>query len=288
MSQKESRVKVLIVSGISGSGKSTFLKALEDVGFFCVDNLPLILLEKVLEIYESYATEIKKAAFVVDIREKGFLIEGREVLQRVKEMYDAEIVFLDSSDEVLIRRFSQTRRTHPLSEKGSIREALEEEREHLKWLKEMSDKVLDTSMMSPHDLRNFVFKNYETERRRMKISLVSFGYSYGVPVDADMVIDVRFLPNPNYVPELKEMTGIDKPVRSYISETEIYREFFDRLWDLLSFLLPRYEDEGKSYFKICFGCTGGRHRSVSVVEDLSEKLNLLGYNVSTHHRDLGR
>lgn len=288
MRQKEGKIKVLIVSGISGSGKSTFLKALEDVGFFCVDNLPLLLLDRVLEMYESYSTQIKKAAFVIDIREKEFLIEGKEVLKKVKEIYDAEIIFLDSSDEVLIRRFNQTRRLHPLSEKGTIREAIEEERRYLKWLKDISDKVLDTSGMSPHDLRNFVFRNYETEKRKMKISLVSFGYSYGVPVDGDIVIDVRFLPNPNYVPELKDRTGMDEAVKNYISSTETYRRFSERLWDLLSFLIPRYEDEGKSYLTICFGCTGGRHRSVFVVEDFSEKFNLLGYNVTAHHRDLGR
>jgi len=285
---KEKGLEILIVSGISGSGKTTFLRALEDIGFFCIDNLPILMLEKFLEVYSSYDKRTKRCAFVVDIREKEFFAEGRDIIREIKKKYGAEIIFLESSEDILIRRFSETRRAHPLFDKGSIKEAIKEEKALLSWLKEMSDKVLDTSTMSPHDLRNFVFKNYSTQGKRMKINIISFGYPFGIPHDADLIIDVRFLPNPYYVERLKEKTGQDEEVRSFISSSHTYAIFSQMLWDLFSFLIPEYENEGKSYLTIGFGCTGGKQRSVFVAENFSEKCANLGYNVTTIHRDIGR
>ncbi|MCX7858283.1 MAG: RNase adapter RapZ [Deltaproteobacteria bacterium] len=285
---KENELKVVIVSGISGSGKTTFLRALEDIGFFCVDNLPIVMLEKFLDLYATSHRLIKRCAFVVDIREKEFFGEGKEVIKDVKKKYGTEIVFLESTDEILIRRFNETRRAHPLFHKGSVKEAIKEERELLQWLKDMSDKILDTSTMSPHELKNFVFKNYSFQEKRMKVNIISFGYSFGIPYDADLVIDVRFLPNPNYVNELKKKTGLDEEVKSYIARSDIYGIFSEMLWNLFSFLIPQYEKEGKSYLTVGFGCTGGRHRSVFVAEHFSEKVSSMGYNVTTIHRDVGR
>lgn len=284
----ENDLKIVIVSGISGSGKTTFLRALEDIGFFCVDNLPILILDPFLELYTSKKRGEKRCAFVIDIREKDFFSQGEELVRAVKKKYDAEIVFLESSDDILIKRFSETRRAHPLFYKTNIRDAIKEERVLLQWLKSMADKILDTSTMSPHELKNFVFKNYSKEGKRMKVSVISFGYSYGIPLDADLIIDVRFLPNPNYVDELREKTGLESEVKEFIVQSETYSIFSEILWDLFSFLIPQYEKEGKSYLTIGFGCTGGKHRSVVVAERFSERCANLGYNVVTIHRDVRR
>ncbi len=285
---KEADFRVVIVSGISGSGKTTFLRALEDIGFFCVDNLPIIMLDPFLEIYTSSKRNAKRCAFVVDIREKEFFSDGENLIREIKKKYGAEIVFLESTDEILIRRFRETRRAHPLSDKFSVKDAIREERSLLQWLKNMADTILDTSTMSPHELKNFVFRNYSREERKMNINVVSFGYSFGIPYDADLIIDVRFLPNPNYVEELKDKTGLDEEVIAYVSGSEVYNHFSELLWNFFSFLIPRYEEEGKRYLTISFGCTGGKHRSVVVAEKFSEKCASMGYNVTKLHRDLGK
>ncbi|MCS7280669.1 MAG: RNase adapter RapZ [Desulfobacterota bacterium] len=281
-------LRVVIVTGTSGSGKTTFLRALEDLGYFCVDNFPVVMLDRFLELFSLSDKKERRCALVIDVREKEFFLEGQDIVRSAKEKYNAEIVFLDSSDEVLIRRFSQTRRAHPLSYKGSVKAAIEEERKLLKWIKDLSDRIIDTSSMSARELKNLVFKNYSVLGKGMKVNLISFGYSYGVPLEADLLIDVRFLPNPNYVEELKSKTGLDDEVRSYILQSEIYGIFSEMLWNLLSFLLPQYEKEGKSYLTIGFGCTGGRHRSVCVATDFSERCSNMGYNVTVIHRDIGR
>jgi len=280
-------VKAIIVSGISGSGKTTFLKALEDIGFFCVDNFPLILLQKFLDVCELTGGKIAKCAFVVDIREREFFEQGKDILRGVKERYEAEIIFLESADEMLLRRFKETRRSHPLYA-STMADALQNERKEVEWIKRIADQVIDTSQYTPHDLRNLVTRRFGEGGKRMKINLVSFGYVFGIPPEADLVMDVRFLPNPFFIPGLKEKSGLDDDVTQYIKSNEIYRTFFPMLVDFLAYLIPLFEKEGKRYLTICVGCTGGRHRSVSVVNQLEEHLAGLEYGISVMHRDIDK
>ncbi len=281
-------MKVVIVSGISGSGKSTFVRALEDVGFFCVDNFPVILLPKVLEVYELTGEKISRCAFVIDIREREFFEEGKDIVRLVKEKYQGEIVFLESSDETLLRRFSETRRAHPLYAETNIKDALAAEREQVGWIKELADKVIDTSEYTVHGLRNCVLRAYGQDDKRMQINLVSFGYAYGIPLEADMVLDIRFLPNPFFVKGLQDKSGLEPDVIRYVKSNEIYGKFFPMLLDLFVYLLPLFEKEGKSYLTVGIGCTGGRHRSVSVVHELEHHLRAMGYKISAVHRDVHR
>jgi len=281
-------MKVVIVSGISGSGKTTFLRALEDIGFFCVDNFPLILLQKFLELCHAAGEKIGKCAFVVDVREREFFDEGKDILRKIKDQYEAEIVFLESSEDILLKRYKETRRSHPLFTTSNVRDALKEEREIVGWIKDMADQVIDSTHLIQHDLRRFVLKKYSQEEQVMKINLISFGYPYGIPPEADMLLDVRFLPNPFFVDGLREKTGLEKDVGEFIRSSEIYTRYSLLLYDLLAYLIPLFEREGKSYLTICFGCTGGKHRSVFVVHELAEKLFTLNYNVSTIHRDIDK
>jgi RNase adapter protein RapZ len=281
-------MKVVIASGISGSGKTTFLKALEDAGFFCVDNFPLFLLQKFLEVYELAGERIVRCGFVIDIREREFFDEGREILRNVKEKYQAELVFLESADETLLRRFTETRRAHPLYAELNIKDALQTEREQVSWIKEMADNVIDTSQYTTHGLRNLVLRAYGQDEKRMNVNLVSFGYAYGIPLEADIVLDVRFLPNPFFVKGLREKSGLEPDVIGYIKSNEVYGKFFPMLLDFLMYLLPLFEKEGKSYLTIGIGCTGGRHRSVSVVTELEHHLRAMGYKMSSVHRDVER
>ncbi len=281
-------MNVLIVSGISGSGKTTFLKALEDAGYFCVDNFPLVLLQEFIKLYPSTESRFAKSAFVVDIREREFFEKGRLILRRIKEKYGAQLIFLESSDEMLFRRFKETRRMHPLYDMSNIHEALTREREQVRWIKDMADKVIDTSLFTTNGLRNFVITTYGEAEKRMKINLVSFGYAYGIPLDADIVLDVRFLPNPFFVPELKNKTGEEQDVRDYVKSNEVYEGFFPMLLDFFVNLIPLFEKEGKSYLTICLGCTGGKHRSVSLVNELKGHLRMMDYNISVMHRDIDK
>ncbi len=281
-------MRVLIVSGISGSGKTTFLKALEDAGYFCVDNFPLVLLNAFVGLYPAGEPRLTKSAFVIDIRERPFFDEGREVLKKVKEKYDAELVFLESSDEVLFRRFKETRRAHPIYDVSNIGDALARERDEMDWIKAISDKVIDTSLFTTNGLRNFVISAYGENEKRMKINLVSFGYAYGIPLEADIVQDVRFLPNPFFVEGLKKKTGLSHDVASYVKSNESFDKFFPMLLDYLVNLIPLFEKEGKSYLTICIGCTGGRHRSVSIVNELEEHLRMMDYSVTVTHRDVDK
>jgi UPF0042 nucleotide-binding protein len=281
-------VKVLIVSGISGSGKTTFLKALEDAGYFCVDNFPLVLLNAFVGLYPTEDSRLAKSAFVIDIRERPFFDEGKSILKKIKETYGAELVFLESSDEILFRRFKETRRTHPIYDVSNIKDALARERREVDWIKSISDKVIDTSLFTTNGLRNFVISAYGEGQKRMRINLVSFGYAYGIPLEADIVQDVRFLPNPFFVEELKNKTGLSPDVVSYVKSNESFDRFFPMLLDFFVNLIPLFEREGKSYLTICVGCTGGRHRSVSIVNELEEHLRMMDYSVTVTHRDVDK
>lgn len=280
-------MRVVILSGISGSGKTTFLRALEDSGYFCVDNLPLILLPKVLEAYQLTGGKIQKCAFVVDVREREFFEGGKAILEEAKERYKAEVVFLESPDEILVRRFKETRRAHPL-DKTTISDSISQEREIVGWIKDSADKVINTSEFTTHGLRNLVMAHFGTLERRMKVNLVSFGYAYGIPLEADLLMDVRFLPNPHFVDGLRERTGLDREVAAYVESNEIFEKFFPMLLDLITYMLPLYEKEGKSYLTICIGCTGGRHRAVAVLAELERHLQAIDYTVATVHRDIDK
>lgn len=279
-------MKIIIVSGMSGSGKSTVLKALEDAGYFCVDNFPILMLQKFLEASGIKGPKIDRCAFVVDIRMKEFFSEGQEVLMIIKEKYHTEFLFLESSDGVLLRRYKETRRSHPLFDQNSIKEAISKERTLIRWIRNIADRVIDTSNMTPHDLRRYILEEYGEETPGMKINIMSFGFAHGIPMESDMTFDVRFLPNPFFVEQLKDKTGLTGEVGAYIASNSIYKDFFARLVDLLVFLIPLFEKEGKSYLTIGIGCTGGKHRSVFVASQVSEELKKLNYKMNVTHRDI--
>ncbi|NLW34036.1 RNase adapter RapZ [Syntrophorhabdus aromaticivorans] len=281
-------MKMLILSGMSGSGKTTFLRALEDTGFFCVDNFPLILIEKFSELLQLTGDRITKVALVVDIREKEFFEEWKHLLIEAKQEHDAEIVFLESSDEAILTRFRETRRSHPIPDTSTVKEAVKEERRLLGWIKEIADRIIDTSQFTPHELRRFVRNTFGDEGRGMKINLMSFGFANGLPIEADMVLDVRFLPNPYFVDELREKTGLSDEIKNYMHSNGEYKKYLEVLLCFLGYLIPLYEKEGKSYLTISIGCTGGKHRSVAIVDELADHLVTGGRNVSTIHRDVDR
>jgi UPF0042 nucleotide-binding protein len=279
-------MNILIVSGISGSGKTTFLRALEDIGYFCVDNFPLILLKRFLELYKDTGDKANNCAFVIDVREREFFEKGKNVLQNIKKNFGAKIIFLESSEEMLLRRYKETRRSHPLYGSSNIKDAIKEERDIVGWIRNIADQVIDTTHLIPHELRRLVLKQYGGEEQRMKINFMSFGYAYGLPMEADMVLDARFLPNPFFVEGLKEKTGLCQEVGEFLKSHDVYRKYFLFLSDFLVYLIPLFENEGKSYLTICFGCTGGKHRSVFIANELAEHFEAMGYNVSTTHRDI--
>lgn len=280
---------IVIITGLSGSGKSTAMNALEDIGFFCLDNMPIVLLPKFLELRLSSSSEITKVAVVIDIRGGEFLKEAPKIIRELKEAgYPIEIIFLECSDEVLLRRYSETRRHHPLVKEESITKGIQKEREMLVDLKREATKVIDTSPYNVHQLRDVIIKYFDTAsaRRRINIYLQSFGFKYGIPSTSDLVIDVRFLPNPYFVEDLKGKSGIDKEVAHFVMNRKETREFLKHFFRLIEFLLPLYEKEGKSYLTISIGCTGGRHRSVAIVEEISKHLDRDRYVVITSHRDI--
>ncbi|MDE1975984.1 MAG: RNase adapter RapZ [Elusimicrobia bacterium] len=279
--------KIFVISGISGAGKSQALKAFEDLGFFCVDNLPVALLKGFTALMEE-SRNWRLVALGMDIRE-GRLIETLpQVLGRLKRRgIDYRILFLEASDAAIIQRFSETRHRHPLGLK--LPEAIREERRRLVPIKAIADKVIDTSTMTLGELKEAVSATLELSRpREMTLSAVSFGYKYGLPIDADIVMDVRFLPNPNYVPGLRRKTGLDAPVKRYIMALPEAREFLKKYLDLISALIPQYMKEGKSYLTVAVGCTGGRHRSVCLTHLLAQELKKKGHPVQEFHRDVRR
>jgi UPF0042 nucleotide-binding protein len=307
-------IRVILISGLSGSGKTTAIKALEDIGFYCVDNLPILLLPKFIELFEQSEGKISKVAVVEDIRgeasyplprqtanhggsgveegEKDFLEDSRRIIQDLKrEEYPIEILFLESSDTILMRRFSETRRQHPLAVGGSIREGLRLERKRLQGIRDMANEVIDTSQLNVHQLKEKI-QQYAQEGRssnQMTVALLSFGYSFGIPFEADLLMDVRFLPNPYFMEELKQLKGDHPKVSEYVLQWEETKEFLRHVQKFIRFLLPLYERERKTHLTIAVGCTGGRHRSIVIVNRLAEmlrdELTKRGVFLSVQHRD---
>lgn len=284
-------VRLVIISGLSGSGKSYVIKYFEDLGFFCIDNLPPQLLPKFVELCSQSRNEITKAALGIDIRERDFLGNFLNVFDQLKdEGYQMELLFLEARDEILLRRFSETRRPHPLAKGGSVVEGIKLEREKLYELRKRADKILDTSDYHVHQLKEVITRYYleRGESRHVSISLISFGYKFGIPYDSDLIFDVRFMSNPNFERDLKPLTGEDPRVQNYVLAQSETKKFLEKLYGFLDFLIPLYEKEGKSYLTIGVGCTGGRHRSVAVVNFLRGYLQEKGLQVHCRHRDMGQ
>jgi len=301
-------IRVILISGLSGSGKTTAIKALEDIGFYCVDNLPILLLPKFIELCEQSGGKISKVAVVEDIRGtasypvweesevaqggKDFLEDSRRVIQNLQnEGYSIEILFLESSDPMLMRRFSETRRQHPLAVGGSIREGIRLERERLQGIRDMANQVIDTSDFNVHQLKDRI-QRYVQEglnSGQMTVTFLSFGYSFGIPFEADLLLDVRFLPNPYFVEELKRLKGENPKITEYVLQWEETKEFLQRVQEFIRFLLPLYIRERKTHLTIAVGCTGGRHRSIVIVNRLAEMLRdewvERGVSLSVRHRD---
>ena len=280
----------VVVTGLSGSGKSTALKVLEDLGFYCIDNLPVALVPRFLELWQSSQEDIGRVALGIDVREGRFLHDVPGMLDELRAAeVQVEVIYLEASDEVLVRRFSETRRPHPAAEGGAVVDGIRRERDALRGVRELADRIIDTSAFTVHELRAALRELLETpESGRMTISLVSFGYKHGLPTDADIALDCRFLPNPFFVEELRAKTGTDPDVAAYVLERPDAQEFLEHVLGLLRFTLPRFQHEGKSYLTIAIGCTGGRHRSVVLVEELRARLTALGHRVLVRHRDLER
>jgi len=282
-------LNLVIISGLSGSGKTHAIKCLEDLGCFCVDNLPPSLLPKFADLCVQRDGEVKNVALGIDIRERGFLSDLFSNLDRLKSLgYSVELVFLEARDEVLVRRFSESRRPHPLLPQSPVLEGVRLERERLLELRRRADRILDTSDLSVHELKDLLARHYQQQgqRRRLTISLISFGFKFGVPYDIDLLFDVRFLRNPNFVADLKPLNGEDPRVRSYVLDDDETVTFIGLLDGLFKFLIPLFERERRSYLSIAIGCTGGRHRSVAVASRLREAFAGLGYEVTLVHRDL--
>jgi UPF0042 nucleotide-binding protein len=286
-----SALQVVIVTGLSGSGKSTAIHVLEDLGYYCIDNLPVALIPRFLELWQSSQEDIGRVALGIDLRERAFLGEFPRVFDELRTAgHRVEVLFLDAADEVLVRRFGETRRPHPLAPGATPAEGVRLERAKLEALRERADRIIDTSALTVHELREELRRLLAGAEHpdTMTVSLVSFGYKYALPADADLVIDVRFLPNPFFVEELRPRTGLDPAVAGYVLRREETREFLGRLTALLDFTLPRYVREGKSYLTVAFGCTGGKHRSVVLVEELKRVLEGRSYRLLVQHRDMHR
>jgi RNase adapter protein RapZ len=278
--------ELVIITGMSGSGKASVLKAFEDLGYYCVDNLPVGLIPHFAGLV-GQSSEIERTALVVDVREGTQLEKLPSIIKSIRRILPTKVIFLEAEDAVLIRRFSETRRPHPLGTKTSVKASLAAERRHLRQIRAMADLVIDTSKFNVHELRAYVTARlHQTETdKNILVSCVSFGFKQGVPEDADLMFDVRFLPNPHFVPEFRPYTGRDPKVARYIRSFPQTREFIKRISDLLIYLLPHYIHEGKSYLTIAFGCTGGQHRSVMIAEDVGKLLRKAGYRVKVVHRD---
>lgn len=286
--RRETR-QLVILTGLSGSGKSTVLKAFEDMGFYCVDNLPVELIPIFAELHAAGESDFARAALLVDAREGSQLEKLPPLLKHLRRDHPVTLVFIDANEDSLLRRYSETRRPHPLGKDVSVRESLRQERAMMGPIRKLADVVIDSTRFNVHELRHFVTERFKNpDKRPMLVSVVSFGYRFGVPTDGDLVFDVRFLPNPHFVPSLRHYTGKDPKVRRYIRSFPQTGEFLRRIQGLLTYLIPHYIQEGKSYLTIAFGCTGGKHRSVMLGEAVKTALEKHGYSAKVIHRDIDK
>ena len=282
--------ELVILTGMSGAGKASALKAFEDLGYYSVDNLPLELIPRFADLVRQ-STENTRAALVIDVREGIRLDRFPTILKKVRKVLKTRVVFLEASDEALLRRFSETRRPHPLGREETVTASIKAERQRLDPIRNVADILLETTRFNVHELRahiNAQFEEREGKSRNLTISSTSFGFKNGVPADADLVFDVRFLPNPHFIPEFRELTGKHPKVAQYVQGFAQTEEFLAKTTDLLEFLLPHYINEGKSYLTVAFGCTGGQHRSVFIAEEMKRRLDSAGYRAKTSHRDMPR
>jgi len=281
--------QLVILTGLSGSGKSTVLRAFEDMGYYCVDNLPVGLIPIFAELHAAGEGDFARAALLVDAREGLQLEKLPGLLRHLRQEHPIILVYIEAQEDALLRRYSETRRPHPLGRDFSVRENLEHERALMEPIRKLADVVIDTSQFNVHELRHFVGERFRSESKRpLLVSLVSFGYKYGVPTDADLMFDVRFLPNPHFVPKLRPFNGKDPKVRRYIQSFPQTGEFLRRMQGLLTYLIPHYIEEGKSYLTIAFGCTGGKHRSVMMAEWLKKALEKYKFATRVTHRDIDK
>ncbi len=281
--------ELVILTGLSGSGKLSALKAFEDLGYYSVDNLPLDLVPRFADLIQQ-SKEGQRAALVVDVREGMRLDQFPAILKKVRKVLPTRVVFLEASDDALVRRFSETRRPHPLGRSNTVLRSIKAERKRLDPIRNVADIILDTTKFNVHELRAHINAQFEREEsdKNLTISSVSFGFKNGVPSEADLVFDVRFLPNPHFVPEFRKLTGKHPKVARYVRQFPQTQEFLDKTADMLTFLLPHYIKEGKSYLTVAFGCTGGQHRSVFIAEEMKKRLAAEGYRAKTAHRDMPR
>ncbi|MCK4268423.1 MAG: RNase adapter RapZ [Actinomycetia bacterium] len=284
-------VSFIVITGLSGAGKSEAARSFEDMGYFCIDNLPPSLISRMAELCAMPGSAVKKVALVSDIRGGHFFEDLQAALANLKERkIDYRVLFLQASDEALLKRFKETRRPHPLAEGGRVIEGIKSERRLLSTLKGDADMVIDTSNLSAHDLREKIRTTFlgVEKQRDMVVTVTSFGYKYGMPIDADIIMDVRFLPNPHYIEELRYFHGGEEPVKNFVLSQKITGEFISKFFDLLDFLLGNYKKEGKTYLNLALGCTGGTHRSVTLAESTAEFLREKGYPIIIRHRDVGK
>lgn len=279
--------QLVILTGLSGSGKGSVLKTFEDLGFYCVDNLPIDLIPAFSELYVTGSGDVARAALLVDAREGRQIARLPAILRRLRREHQVRLVFIEANDDALLRRFSETRRPHPMGRELPVREGIRRERRLMAPIRKQADAVIETTKFNVHELRQFIVKRFRRRAGRpLLISVVSFGYRFGIPADADLVFDVRFLPNPHFVPRLRPLSGRDAQVVRYICSFPQTGEFLRRMEGLLAYLIPHYVREGKSYLTIAFGCTGGRHRSVMLAESVRRALGRRGFSAKVLHRDM--
>ncbi|TMQ16456.1 MAG: RNase adapter RapZ [Candidatus Rokuibacteriota bacterium] len=284
-------ITFVVITGLSGAGKSYAIKCFEDMGFFCVDNLPTTLIPTFADLVARSAQTIDRVALGVDVREGQYLTHLLDTLAELRKRgHGVQVLFLEASEEALVRRYRESRRRHPLAPDGNVVEGIRAERKALSTMREVADRIVDTSALTVHQFKDLLLETYVTPRHRpgLSVSLVSFGFKHGVPFDADLVFDVRFLPNPHFVEGLRPLDGRDTRVREFILQHEESRELLRRLQDFLGFVLPAYQREGKAYLTVAIGCTGGRHRSVALVEELKTFMDRLGLDATVVHRDMDR
>lgn len=277
----------MIITGLSGSGKTVVSRFLEDLGYYCMDNLPAKLILNFVDLWMRKEVEIERVALVVDMREREFITEFPKVWKQIRKKIPAKLIFLDASDETLVKRFSETRRPHPLARNKPVIEGVRLERERLAEIKKMADEVVDTTAKNIIELKEILLKRFAKNRRQeMQVVLISFGYKYGIPLDSDLVFDTRFLPNPFYLDRLREKTGKNLAVKEFVMGEKETKDFLERLFDFVNYMLPKFISEGKSYLTIAIGCTGGKHRSVVLAEELRKYLQKKKYAIKIYHRDI--